>query len=596
MRIGFTAIHLSERGTTTALYDYAYFNEELLHNTSIILYQKNHPLNFPDNETMFRRNFATCRTFDSISDIDNIVEEEKLDALYIIKYGVKDEVLTLRCPNLVHGVFVSEPHGQRYALISHWLSKKYGGNIPYVPHMINLPSTEDNLRKELNIPNDAIVFGGYGGKNSFNIQFVHKCIDCIVQENPHIYFLFMNFDRSCAQHPQIIYLKGSIDRWYKTKFINTCDAMIHARDVGETFGLAVGEFSTRNKPVITHLTPSPHYDKEHIRNLGERGIYYVDAESLLHIFRNFSKEDVIRVSKSPQGWNCYRDYEPVKVMEIFEKVFLNIVTCDFGGKKWLLYQNDNLSRCLIEKRGWEPHITKTFQRLVKKGDVAIDIGANFGYHTLTLSDLVGPSGTVFAFEPQRFIYSLLRRNIYQNIKEKNVYAVRAALSDTNGYVTLTNINWIEDNINMGDTYIRSSIVDDPTNKVVCRRFDDYYFPTFENKPINIIKIDIQGCELKCLRGMRRILTEFKPYIVIEVEEICLRRFDATSSEIFDELRNYGYTIFYIQYEYPSDHLCVHNSRLDEFMSIYKPYISPHTQNNDLNANVANGVSLKIAFP
>lgn len=593
MRIGFTAIHLSERGTTTALYDYAYFNEELLHNTSIILYQKNHPLNFPDNETMFQRDF-TCRTFDTVSDIDKIVEEEKLDALYIIKGGNKDGLLTSRCPNLIHAVFVGEPHGERYAFISQWLSKKNEfKKIPYIPHMINLPATDENLKHELGIPDDAIVFGGYGGKDSFNISFVHNCIDCIVQENPHIYFLFMNFERHTIPNPRIIYLKGSVDRLYKTKFINTCDAMIHARDVGETFGLAIGEFSTRNKPIITYLDPSPHYDKEHIRILGDRGMYYVDAESLLSIFRNFSVG-----STSQRDWNYYRDYEPPKVMEIFEKVFLNIITCEWGGKKWSLYQNDNLSKCIIQKRGWEPHVTKTFQYLVKPGDVALDIGANFGYHTLTLSDLVGATGNVFAFEPQKFIYSLLRRNICQNTDEKNrnIYAARVALSNTNGYVTLTNINWLEENINMGDTYITESKKDDALvkNKVASRTLDDYYLH-IQSKAIDIIKIDIQGYELVCLKGMEKILTLFKPFIVIEVEEVCLNRFNTTSSQLFNALRQYGYTIFYIEYEYPSDHLCVHNSRLDDFMSKYKAYISPHTQNNTLNNNVVNGVSLKIAF-
>ena len=41
-----------------------------------------------------------------------------------------------------------------------------------------------------------------------------------------------------------------MDLNYKVKFINTCDAMIHARAMGETFGLAVAEFSKKNKPVI----------------------------------------------------------------------------------------------------------------------------------------------------------------------------------------------------------------------------------------------------------------------------------------------------------------------------------------------------------
>lgn len=53
------------------------------------------------------------------------------------------------------------------------------------------------------------------------------------------------------EHPQIIYLPTNSDLRYKEDYIKTCDVMLHARTVGETFGLAVAEFSVRNKPVIT---------------------------------------------------------------------------------------------------------------------------------------------------------------------------------------------------------------------------------------------------------------------------------------------------------------------------------------------------------
>ena len=42
-----------------------------------------------------------------------------------------------------------------------------------------------------------------------------------------------------------------IDLNKKVEFISSCDAMIHARQMGETFGAAVSEFSIKNKPVIT---------------------------------------------------------------------------------------------------------------------------------------------------------------------------------------------------------------------------------------------------------------------------------------------------------------------------------------------------------
>jgi hypothetical protein len=50
-----------------------------------------------------------------------------------------------------------------------------------------MPTSEETLRKELNIPIDAIVLGRYGGFNEFNIEFVHKAISDFLDINNDIY-------------------------------------------------------------------------------------------------------------------------------------------------------------------------------------------------------------------------------------------------------------------------------------------------------------------------------------------------------------------------------------------------------------------------
>jgi hypothetical protein len=90
--------------------------------------------------------------------------------------------------------------------------------------------------------------------------------------------------------------------------------MIHARFVGESFGMACGEFSIMNKPIITWYESR---EKSHIDILRERGIYYKNKEDIEHIFLNISKKDI-----QEKDWNCYRDYEPEKVMNKFKEVYL----------------------------------------------------------------------------------------------------------------------------------------------------------------------------------------------------------------------------------------------------------------------------------
>jgi hypothetical protein len=100
----------------------------------------------------------------------------------------------------------------------------------------------------------------------------------------------------------------------KVAFINTCDAMIHGRARGETFGLTVAESSTMNKPVITFNGSA---ERNHIDILGDAGIYYSDYNSLVNILMNISVSDI-----KDKNWNRYTDFTPTKVMAQFNKIFL----------------------------------------------------------------------------------------------------------------------------------------------------------------------------------------------------------------------------------------------------------------------------------
>ena len=55
--------------------------------------------------------------------------------------------------------------------------------------------------------------------------------------------------------------------------------------------------------------------------------------------------------------------------------------------------------------------TKIVKKLIKNGDVVLDIGANIGYYTLIFAKLVGNSGKVFAFEPEPENFKILQKNI-----------------------------------------------------------------------------------------------------------------------------------------------------------------------------------------
>ena len=312
--IAFWDNSLSERGTTVALYDYAYYNKYILKNKSIILYDSTRTDTNPLVVEKFKKEFDVFST-DNFNKVDKILIENKCDILYVTKSGENDNKHSTIIKTVVHCVFTcSQPHGNVYASISQWVHNN-DGKYPVVPYIVNLPKNDLNLRIKLGIPESVIVFGRHGGYNQFNIKYVQDIVYQVASERSDIYFLFVNTENFCQPLPNIIHLDRIIDLNEKVSFINTCDAMIWGRSEGETFGLAIAEFSVKNKPVIA--TKENKTDPAHIHLLKDKAFWY-NKHSLKDILVNFNKEEI-----NHKDWNAYREYSPEKVMKIFKKVFID---------------------------------------------------------------------------------------------------------------------------------------------------------------------------------------------------------------------------------------------------------------------------------
>lgn len=297
--------NLNERGTSIATYDYAHFNEELLGNKSTVVSLKQGSL---QSLSKFNSRFETLLV-DRIEDISQI----PCDYFYTLKYGFNDRNLHPEAKNLVHVVFPAfDPHGDTYAYVSKWLATTHGNNYPYVPHMVNLPQVEQDYRSFFKIANDQLVVGWYGGDN-FEIPFARQAVIDIAKIRKDVVFLFMNQTPFCNLS-NVFFIDSTVNQEEKVAFINTCDVMIHARERGETFGLAIAEFSSKNKPVITYLN-SP--ERSHIELLGDKGLYYIDYNSLYSLLSLITKNEF-----ENKDWNCYREFSPSSIMLKFNSVFL----------------------------------------------------------------------------------------------------------------------------------------------------------------------------------------------------------------------------------------------------------------------------------
>ena len=330
-RIAFHDNYLSERGTTVALYDYAYYNRKILNNDSIILYNRSSSQEILDKFKEFR-----VFKYNNWREVDDILKNNNVDILYSIKYGTNDNLLSKNCWNVVHSVFdCGEPHGDVYASISPYVKNRDKNNCPIVPHIVSLPDNNKNMRLEFGIAEDAIVFGRHGGYYQFDIEYVINTVIDVASNNPNIYFIFMN-TKKFSDLNNIIYLEKTVDLHRKVEFINTCDAMLWGRSDGETFGLSIAEFSIKNKPVIATLIEDG--DNAHHHLLGEYGIWY-NKDTLKDILVNFKKYN------TRTDWNAYKEYSPEKVMSIFKNVFLKTrvrMMCDWCSSEQLCREWSNM--------------------------------------------------------------------------------------------------------------------------------------------------------------------------------------------------------------------------------------------------------------
>ena len=84
------------------------------------------------------------------------------------------------------------------------------------------------------------------------------------------------------------------------------------------------------------------------------------------------------------------------------------------GVTWELNLAEGIDFAIYLLGGFEVRTLRSYETLIREGDVVLDIGANVGAHTLPLAQLVGKTGRVYAFEPTRYAYTKQLANIGLN--------------------------------------------------------------------------------------------------------------------------------------------------------------------------------------
>lgn len=313
MKIAIHVEQIDDRGCGTVTYDYYMGIRDCLGYDPIIMSSR--PKSTCPMDKFFGMKY---HLYENESDIPTIVEREKIDLFYMIKAGGKNEGTTpSNCKTAIHCIFsMTEPHGNVYAGVSEWLAKRFNQPL-WVPHIINLPKIDETLHKELGIPKNDFVIGRLGGYHQFDVPAARIAVLNALQKRSDFWAIFLN-TAPFVDHPRVRFLPFSPSLEYKSKFINTCDAMVHGRSDGETFGLAVGEFSSFNKPVFTYDADYWWYMRAHLDMLGEKALTYKNEHELTSYLLEINKNYVKDVD-----WDCYSvKFSPNNVMKQFNEIFV----------------------------------------------------------------------------------------------------------------------------------------------------------------------------------------------------------------------------------------------------------------------------------
>jgi FkbM family methyltransferase len=197
--------------------------------------------------------------------------------------------------------------------------------------------------------------------------------------------------------------------------------------------------------------------------------------------------------------------------------------------------------------------TESFKKVVKEGDIVVDLGANIGYFTLLAAKLVGKKGKVFAFEPEPKNFNYLTKNIKLN-NYTNVVLEQKAVSDRagkiklflcpydSGHHTINQPNGIE-------AYRLGRSGDVTSIDIETVTLDGYLKGEVDR--VDVIKIDVEGAEMLALLGMDGILRSNQNIkMFVEFFPLLIKKMGSSPEEFIRKLlEDYKFSIYVIPDDY-----------------------------------------------
>jgi FkbM family methyltransferase len=164
----------------------------------------------------------------------------------------------------------------------------------------------------------------------------------------------------------------------------------------------------------------------------------------------------------------------------------------------------------------------------------VDIGANIGFSTILLSNLVGNKGKVYSFEPDKTNFHFLKRNTKNR---KNVSLQNLAVGNKDGSTNL----YLSKNFNVNHRCYDAG-ENNIVKKVKCVTLDKFFGT---KKRIDLIKIDIEGFDYYATLGARNLIKKQKKIAIFgELWPYGLRKAGTSVQEYLALLKGMNLKVIY----------------------------------------------------
>ena len=210
-----------------------------------------------------------------------------------------------------------------------------------------------------------------------------------------------------------------------------------------------------------------------------------------------------------------------------------------GNFYMLLNPTEHIQQQLFWYGYYEKELGELLKKIVRPGDVFLDLGANIGYFSLLVANN-SPAIKIISFEPVADLFQKMNDNISLN-NIKNISTINAAVGEINEEKELYIA--APDNLGMS-SFKQPQNYAGKKEKVKLVAIDDW-FKTSGLSKIDIVKLDIEGSEFAALNGMKEVIQKQKPVLIAEVNPETLLMFKLKPSDIYDYLKQLNFVGFLI---------------------------------------------------